>query len=446
MPLKRSTLTLVRVFAAMALSVAALGAPQKNSLSNADVVKMVKAGLAETTIVAAIAANDTQFDLSSSGLQSLNQAGVSSRIIRAMLAADAKKKNAAAAPAQDATAAQDSPPGASPGASPQAMTSPQMSQMGISPEMMAQMANNLPPEARARMEKAMARNAAGRSGAGGPPASVSNSLPVHAGVPVPLDSPLYTSFSQLQTRPAYRVVMTMMSNDPRLAQMQAQGLGLSPSELVVQGATRQVVMHMRMPATDLPGTIDDWEIRSVVRNGRAARLITSPSVPRYLKRSEESVAMQLAMLDQQASTAIARAAAEGPMGAITAGLDAAELAVAHVEAHRLLKRAKDMFSWQCQAAPKAAQPGSSQGSTQLTDLHPVGDETVEGKAASAYEFYAYDSERTQGTVHMLIAKDTGLPLRLSLSDPQSRGAIQMDYAELDREVQIEIPPCMADAP
>ena len=81
---------------AIFLILTALPAQQNAApLTNADVMKMVKAGLAETTIVAAIAANDTQFDLSSTGLQSLNQAGVSSKVIRAMLAADAKKKNAA---------------------------------------------------------------------------------------------------------------------------------------------------------------------------------------------------------------------------------------------------------------------------------------------------------------------------------------------------------------
>ena len=54
------------------LTVTALAAEQKNPLTNSDVVKMVKAGLAEPTIVAAIAANDTQFDLSSAGLQSVS--------------------------------------------------------------------------------------------------------------------------------------------------------------------------------------------------------------------------------------------------------------------------------------------------------------------------------------------------------------------------------------
>ena len=69
----------LRKFASVAvvifLTLTTLAAQQKNPLTNADVIKMVKAGLAETTIVAAIAANDTQFDLSSTGLQALNQAG-----------------------------------------------------------------------------------------------------------------------------------------------------------------------------------------------------------------------------------------------------------------------------------------------------------------------------------------------------------------------------------
>ena len=72
----------------------------------------------EATIVTAIAASDTQFDLSSTGLQALGQAGVSSKVIRAMLAAESKKKDAAAAaenstPAQDASTSQDSAPDAS---------------------------------------------------------------------------------------------------------------------------------------------------------------------------------------------------------------------------------------------------------------------------------------------------------------------------------------------
>lgn len=48
---------LISVTAVIFLTLSALTAQQKNPLTNADVIKMVKSGLAETTIAAAIAAN-----------------------------------------------------------------------------------------------------------------------------------------------------------------------------------------------------------------------------------------------------------------------------------------------------------------------------------------------------------------------------------------------------
>jgi len=295
---------------------------------------MVKAGLAETTIVAAIAANDTQFDLSSAGLQALNQAGASSKVIRAMLAAESKKKDVAAAAenstlALDSSAPQPSAPDGSSGMNPQGM-SPQGMPPGMSPEQMQQMMASMPPEMQARMQASMAQRSARRSGRGGGSASgPANSIPSHAGVPVPLDSPLYTSFTRLKTQPGYHMVMIMQTSDPKMAAM-AQSI-FSPQEMLVVGDTRQYTMHYKMPATDVPGTVDDWEIRAVVQNGSAARLITSAAVPRLLKESEERAAHDLAELDRMAATTIARAAAEGPMGAIGAGMTAAGVAMAHVE-------------------------------------------------------------------------------------------------------------------
>ena len=114
---------LASIVVVVLLTLPVLTAQQKGPLTNADVIKMVKAGMAEPTIVAAIAGNDTQFDLTSTGLQSLSQAGVSSKVIRAMLAAESKKKDAAAA-AENAAAApnanttQDSTPDASSGMTP----------------------------------------------------------------------------------------------------------------------------------------------------------------------------------------------------------------------------------------------------------------------------------------------------------------------------------------
>jgi hypothetical protein len=318
---------------ALLLSGTILTAQQRNSpLTNNDVVKMVKSGLPEASIVNTIATSDTQFDLSSAGLQALSQSGVSTKVVRAMLAAESKKKDAAP-PVADNTATPDTSPDTSSGAnSPSGMPD------------MAQMMAQLPPAARAQMEAAMARRRSERPGNGGPPPGPSIPSSSRAGVPVPLDSPLYTSFTLLKAQPAYRMVMTMESTDPKFAQMTAQGLGMSPGELTVQGNTRQFVMHMRMPATDVKGTIDDWEIRSVVRDGHASLLITSPAVPRYLKLAEDRLAAQLAILDREAAMSIARAAADGPMGAIGAGIEAAQLAVAHVEAPRLMKKARDNSS------------------------------------------------------------------------------------------------------
>jgi hypothetical protein len=407
------------------------GAP----LTNADVIKMVKSGQPEGSIVDAIATHDTQFDLSSAGLQALSQAGVSSKVIRAMLAADSKKKQAPEAPAlsgQNSEATTTSPQAGESPAGP-------MPQMGMTPQMMEQM-QSMPPAIRQRMEQAMAQHGGRNRGGGGASPSAGRSLPLRAGVPIPLDSPLYAAFTRLQAQSRYRMVMNMQTNDPRMAQLLAQGM-FSPGELTVQGNTRQYVMHYKMPATDQPGTIDDWEIRAVVQNGRAARLITSPAVPRLLKLAEEKAAQQLAELDRMAASAIAHAAAEGPWGAIGAGMTAAQTAIAHVEVPRMLKKEKEMSSWKCRDLPQSSGPG--QQTTQLTDLHPIGDQNVDGRMADGYEFYAYDNEKTQGTVHLYVAKDTGLPLRIEMGDPSSGGGVQMNYGELNTPVNIEIPACMS---
>ena len=434
---------LASIVVVVLLTLPALTAQQKGPLTNADVIKMVKSGLAETTIVATIAARDTQFDLSSSGLQSLGQAAVSSKVIRAMLAAESKKKNAAAAAetaaaAPNANTTQDSAPDMS-GMNPQGMSPPGM-QQGMSSEQMQQMMASMPPEMRERMQASMAqRNAPGRSRRGGGPGGSASSIPAHAGVTVPLDSALYTSFMRLKTQPGYRMVMNMQTSDPQMAQM-AQSI-FSPGELVVEGNTRQYTMHYKMPATDVPGTVDDWEIRSVVQNGRGASLITSAAVPRLLKESAARAAQQLAELDRMAATSMARAAAEGPMGAIGAGMTAAAVAMAHVEVPRALKKEKEMFSWQCRDVPPS-DASSSQANPNLTDLHPIGDQNVNGTMADGYEFYDYENAKTQGTIRLFVAKDTGLPLRIEMADSSGVGGIQMNYAPLTAPANIEVPACM----
>lgn len=63
----------------------------KRPLTNADIIRLVKSGLAEGVIISAIEANDASFDVSADALIALKQAGVSQNIIAAMLAAHSRR-------------------------------------------------------------------------------------------------------------------------------------------------------------------------------------------------------------------------------------------------------------------------------------------------------------------------------------------------------------------
>jgi len=79
---------------------------QQKPLSNADVIKMVKSGLPESVIISSIQSSPAHFDLSPNGLISLHKAGVSQKIMDAMMAAGGSKPPAeAAAPPSGAAAA-----------------------------------------------------------------------------------------------------------------------------------------------------------------------------------------------------------------------------------------------------------------------------------------------------------------------------------------------------
>lgn len=56
----------------------------RKPLTNEDVVRMTKKGLAESVIIGAIESQDNQFDLSADGLIKLHENGVSSKVIEAM--------------------------------------------------------------------------------------------------------------------------------------------------------------------------------------------------------------------------------------------------------------------------------------------------------------------------------------------------------------------------
>lgn len=96
--------------ATILLLVASPAFSQSNKpLSNDDVVQMVKGGFNESTTIAAIDAADTNFDTSVQALMALKAAGVSEKVISAMLAATKKKTEAAKGAAQGSAASAAAP-------------------------------------------------------------------------------------------------------------------------------------------------------------------------------------------------------------------------------------------------------------------------------------------------------------------------------------------------
>jgi hypothetical protein len=108
----RAKFTLV-LAAVLLLTAGAVFSQSNKPLTNDDVVQMVKGGFDESTTVAAIDAADTNFDTSVQALMALKTAGVSEKVISAMLGA-MKKKAEAAKPAAPAVAAPAPAPAANP--------------------------------------------------------------------------------------------------------------------------------------------------------------------------------------------------------------------------------------------------------------------------------------------------------------------------------------------
>ena len=264
------------------------------------------------------------------------------------------------------------------------------------------------------------------------------------GVPVPMDSPIMMAFQKLGQQTAYHTRISMVSSDPQMMQMMAQ-MSMAPMETIVSGDTKQVIMRMKMPAMDIPGQMDDWEFKAVSRNGRAARLISSPAAPRLLKQSDEKFAAQMAQQNQMAARSIAQSLAQGPFGAISAGVEAASTAASDAMAVSMQKQMHDFFKWKCVDAPKSEQPVNRSAPPPLTDLKLVGDNMLDGVPVTTYEFYVLDKGEFHGPIRMHVTKDTGVPARLEMSDPRMHGGMQMDYYDMNKSADIEVPPCLSDA-
>ncbi len=98
---------ILRIVSAALLVVLAFAAVAQNKrpLTNDDIIKLVKDGFTGDVVVAMIEANDSAYDVSLDGLNSLKAAGISSPVMQAMLKAEAQKRqspNASSPPPQTA--------------------------------------------------------------------------------------------------------------------------------------------------------------------------------------------------------------------------------------------------------------------------------------------------------------------------------------------------------
>jgi hypothetical protein len=235
-------------------------------------------------------------------------------------------------------------------------------------------------------------------------------FPVHAqskptGTLVPEDSPIFASFKGLGQQPGYRMSFVMQIHDSRMAQATAHGFAMGPMESVVKGGVHQSTTHMKMPAFDKPGTADGWEIRAVVKDGRGARICKSDALPRLQKLSDQVLAMQLAMTDKQAAMTVARAAAQGPYRAIQAAMTTAETVAFSAMAIREEQKAKEMWGWRC-FYKLGNTENTDRSKHPLTDLHPVGDDTVNGTPVTTYQFFVRDKDPLRGPMRLSVTGST----------------------------------------
>jgi hypothetical protein len=277
--------------------------------------------------------------------------------------------------------------------------------------------------------------------AAAPPSASAASSP---GVPMAADSPVFAAFNLLQQHGSYHVLMMLTASGDQMQKAAASGFQIKGIEQSVNGDVHKSTMRYSMLSTDplAGGKPDDWEMTGVVQGNKAAHLMYSPTAtPRILKEADAKAAQQLAMMDAMFAQSAVKNAMSGPIGWAVNGVDAASDAASHIAVARMLKSTHDLMSWQCQSVDSSLAQ-AAQNRPPLTDLKMLGDDNLNGIAVTKYEFYVHEQGKVEGPIRMSVAKSTGLPARLEMTDPHGQGSMTMDY-DVTTPVNIEIPDCMA---
>jgi hypothetical protein len=170
-------------------------------------------------------------------------------------------------------------------------------------------------------------------------------------------------------------------------------------------------------------------------------MFSSPAIPRLIKLQEQQFAMQTAMLEKEAAVGVVQALAAGPVGGIRAAMTVGETVAFTAMARHELTKAEHFWDWKC--LDQSGGGSEAKSASQLTEIKAAGDDNVNGKPASAYEFYINQNGQRQGPLRLLVAKDSGLPARIHLDDPGGRGSVDMDY-DLETSGDITVPGCLAE--
>ena len=258
------------------------------------------------------------------------------------------------------------------------------------------------------------------------------------GVPVPADSPILEAFRKMETQSSYHQRFTFDATDPKTAEIMSQ-MGFGPAETIVAGDTKQVSLHTTMP---IHGKPEDFELRSVTRDGRVGSKWSSPARDRILAEQDASLAKQLADYEKNNAKSIARNMAGGPWGMVSSGISAAANAANIAEAAAIRKQAHDFWEWSCKDASAAAASATAarHEPPPLTDLRQLEDTNLDSVPVSAYEFFVQQNGKFHGPIRMYIGKESGLPARITMSDPHA-GTMHMDYFGFNQPNAIEIPSC-----
>ena len=214
----RPAKNIARVVLLVLLCLSALAQQKPTPLSNDDILKMIKGGLQEATIIGAIQANETNFDLSVDALLKLKQDGVSDKVMEAMLAAEARKKSPASAEASTAPpASAPAVPGMPAGMMP----------MGLSPQMMA----NMPPAARQQMMTMISR----MGGMNGMAGMVGMDSVAGAGLLPPEQMPKITLMGGSDKKPMVSSMAQIAASTTKGGPSAGSGAGSMLSSLASQG-------------------------------------------------------------------------------------------------------------------------------------------------------------------------------------------------------------------